>query len=165
MQLIAIRTPVTSPIRRAILTRPAPMSGNDLADDGANPYTAGVMASVSSSSPSAAAATTAAPADTGPGFWSKVGGGLWDFAQSDAAKNLANAGMNFYTAKQGAKTAQAGADAAAKSASAQAKLTAVQAQLLASQQKPKTPSWVIPAVIGGVAVVGLIAFLALRKKA
>jgi hypothetical protein len=163
MQMIALSRPTRSRLQRFMLTRPAPMSGNDLGDDA---YTAGVMQSITAASPSAAAAVTPA-ADTGPGFFTKVGEGLWSFAQSDAAKNLASGALQLYSQKQDQKTAASQAASAAASTKAAQKLATLQAQTAAmlAQKKSGTPSWVMPvAIAGGVAVLGLIAFLVLRKK-
>jgi uncharacterized protein HemX len=80
------------------------------------------------------------------------------------------AGTKFYADQQSAKLAQANADAmTSQLSSAQqadrlaAQIASEQARIAAAQNK--LPSWVIPAVIGTVALAGVGAFFYFRKKA
>lgn len=171
MQMRALSRPTVSRLQRFMLTRPAPMGGNDLCGLGATDAEIADMAAkyepgVELTPEKKAYWAGEVDKANAPGIWSKIGSGIFSFAQSDAAAKLAQGAASLYTAQQASKANAAAADASAKSSSAAQKLAALQAQtaaLLAG--KKTTPTWVMPAaIIGGVAVVGLIAFLVLRKK-
>ena len=80
------------------------------------------------------------------------------------------AGTKFYADQQAAKLAQANADAMTNQLNAAQKADRLAAQIAAEQSRlaaamNKLPSWVIPAVIGTVALAGVGAFFYFRKKA
>jgi hypothetical protein len=108
--------------------------------------------------------------------YGKAKGGSTDYTSliEAGAGLLTDVGVKALTARGDRKRADAQAkrDAALekerrKTMEVQARLTAEQAKLAAAQkpEAPETPAWVVPAaVVGGVTVLGLIGFIALRKK-
>ena len=96
----------------------------------------------------------------------------WD--NSNKALNILastmGTGAKFYADQQAAKLARANADAMANQLNAAQNADRLASQIAAEQARfanaqNKTPTWVIPAVIGGIALIGVGAFFYLRKKA
>lgn len=104
------------------------------------------------------------------------GGGGTDYTKliEAGAGLLTSVGTKALTARGDKKRAEAEAKRVramekerAKTIAAQSKLVEAQAKLAAAQrpEKPDTPAWVLPAaIVGGVSIVGLLGFIALRKK-
>ncbi len=118
---------------------PAPVKGNDLRGFGEDP-----------------------PA---PNAWQSTNSAL------NSLSSVVGAGTKFYieqqqvkAAGQNAELAQSQADAARKNAALEKQIAAEQARVAGLSAPKGMPSWALPAIIGGVAILGIGAFFLLRKK-
>ncbi len=156
---------------------PAPMKGSDLSGfgDGAVDF----LNAPTPMTASAAIAPTPAPATFNmveyaaaqPAAATAPASTDWSSIFNTSAKAInaltplaATAGTLYLQNKQAKSASSAAAAAASLAKKAQAAAALAAKNAAAAKAKKKTPIWVMPAIIGGVAVVGLAVFFILRKK-